>query len=1435
MLVAFLGYGQMWGADESVDFSAQGYTNQQAITSYSGTNFSIAFDKGTNNNAPKYYTSGTAIRVYGANYFTVSSTTKTITKIELAFGSSDGSNAITTDVETYENGTWIGSATSVKFTIGGTSGNRRLRGVSVTYAGGKQDAGLAYAAADAQKLVKVGAAFTAPTLSNDNNLTVTYASSDATVATVNSSTGAVTINNKAGKAVITASSVETTNFNAGEASYTIFVAAQAGTEADPLTEASAKALIDLGCTVTAHVNGVVQSASYNSTYFNYSITLANGFQFYRLKDLNNANFSNGYIKINDELTAVGALKKYNSTYELDEGCYLTNYVEYTEPLTSIANDKDHPYSVAQALAYAAAPTTYDLADHVYIQGVVYSVKNFNSNNGTYDIYIKDAGTSEDDGKFEFYKCAGLYDADLDAVVPFEEGDVQEGDEVIGYGVMTYYSGGQIWEFGQPNQLVSLNRPEVAVTGIEMTESTAEVEVGSTVTLHASVDPGNATDQGIVWSVTSGSDKASVDENGVVTGTAAGEAVIRAASHEDASIYEECTVTVTAVDPTVHHVTFIAGTDQSDETSITKDGITISATTFNNDNYYQCYSGEAMTVSSTVGNITKIEFTCTTEGTAKYGPGNWDFTGYSYSGANGSWTGSAETVEFGNASQQVRMTLITVTYKEDNREAAGLAWNPAEDIEITVNDAFSAPALLNPNNIAANEITITSDNTELATVTAGVVSLVANATGTAKITATFAGNDNYKPATISYNITVNEASLDNVTFDSSEDHAESGETTITKGGFTLSFTSGSMDGTQAEYRLYKSQTMTLSSTDYKIKKIEFTCTSGNPISGFADATGLDKDNNEWTGESNTVELTASNAQVRMTKIKVFYVDDTRAAAGLAWDPADDIELTVGDALPAPTLLNPNSIDAAEITIESSKTTVATVSEGVVSLVENATGTTTITATFAGNDTYKPATISYTIKVNPAYAIYVSPSLNVNFGSVEQDAVVADKKVTVTFTNVPAATLTLEGAGASAFTISPADAMTASGDITISASSANLGTFAATLTISDDDNNAESKVVNLSITVNEPVIAETPVSTTSKWVPATAIEDGMQVLITGVKADVTYAMGAASSNSNNRTSVAGSLDEGVFTPGENTMPFTLVATGAANTYYIKTSNNQYLYNASSSTKSYLKTKAEQEEVSWTIELDGDNNAVITSVENNNRQIMRFNPNGGNDPLFNCYASGQNDIKLYVPKPVTPPTPVYTEVRSGLEEGRHYTVCLEKNVTAVKGATFWSLTYKNSENTAAYLVEEFAPYVAGKPYIFQATDDNEGKLEVVYEGDAVGAPVENGALRGTFNYMDADALAGVEGTVYMLFNNELRPIGTNNHLDAHRAYVRYDLLQAVNAAPARPGHRVKSMPMQPNTATDIDILNASEVPVKVLIDGQIFILRGEKMYDTTGRLVK
>ena len=115
-------------------FSEMGYENQTNLNEVPITIAPITFEanKGTNSNNPQYFTSGTAVRIYGGSYFTISSD-KYITSVSLTFGSSDGSNEISTNVGSYNNGSWTGAAQSVTFTIGGTTGNRRLSSISVSW------------------------------------------------------------------------------------------------------------------------------------------------------------------------------------------------------------------------------------------------------------------------------------------------------------------------------------------------------------------------------------------------------------------------------------------------------------------------------------------------------------------------------------------------------------------------------------------------------------------------------------------------------------------------------------------------------------------------------------------------------------------------------------------------------------------------------------------------------------------------------------------------------------------------------------------------------------------------------------------------------------------------------------------------------------------------------------------------------------------------------------------------------------------------------------------------------------------------------------------------------------------------------------------------------------------------------------------------------
>jgi len=134
---------------------------------------------------------------------------------------------------------------------------------------------------------------------------------------------------------------------------------------------------------------------------------------------------------------------------------------------------------------------------------------------------------------------------------------------------------------------------------------------------------------------------------------------------------------------------------------------------------------------------------------------------------------------------------------------------------------------------------------------------------------------------------------------------------------------------------------------------------------------------------------------------------------------------------------------------------------------------------------------------------------------------------------------------------------------------------------------------------------------------------------------------------------------------------------------------------------------------------------------------------------------------------------------------------------------------------------------------------KLEVAYGTDEAVAPVANGALRGTFAEMNQAAIddisaANENSLIYMLVSNQLRQIvgRTGNKIAANRAYVVYKALTTGEPNPA-PGRRVATMSMQENVATGIDAMNADGTDaMKVIVNGQLFILRDGKTFDVTGR---
>ena len=191
---------------------------------------------------------------------------------------------------------------------------------------------------------------------------------------------------------------------------------------------------------------------------------------------------------------------------------------------------------------------------------------------------------------------------------------------------------------------------------------------------------------------------------------------------------------------------------------------------------------------------------------------------------------------------------------------------------------------------------------------------------------------------------------------------------------------------------------------------------------------------------------------------------------------------------------------------------------------------------------------------------------------------------------------------------------------------------------------------------------------------------------------------------------------------------------------------------------------------------------------------------------------------------------------------TVCLPKAGVMV-GAMLFQVAYMDykedntTPNKVYYDQVENGIMQAGMPYIFLAEQSTIG---VYYTGTTevtAGNELDYHGLHGTLT----DINSGMNATgIYMLYNNQvLHSTNAASTLPANRAYLQISEIPGFNdpdyVAPAPTRRRIATGFNGENVATGLENLNASDKPMKLMINGQIFILRGEKMFDTTGRLVK
>ena len=206
-----------------------------------------------------------------------------------------------------------------------------------------------------------------------------------------------------------------------------------------------------------------------------------------------------------------------------------------------------------------------------------------------------------------------------------------------------------------------------------------------------------------------------------------------------------------------------------------------------------------------------------------------------------------------------------------------------------------------------------------------------------------------------------------------------------------------------------------------------------------------------------------------------------------------------------------------------------------------------------------------------------------------------------------------------------------------------------------------------------------------------------------------------------------------------------------------------------------------------------------------LVQFNKEGGE--AFNV-----TDIVLIMEEP-------YTRT---VTNGNYGTICLPRASSVIEGATMYRIVGGNASE--GITIEEVASMEAGKPYIFQASAD---LLTVSMTGARKDVQEANGLI----GNLGTDAIT-VPMDAYVLKNNQLYMVNSDVTIAPNRAYINMDAISPIAPAPGR----VRRVIAVENQATGVENLQPSAVSLKkVLMNGQLFILRDGQLYNVAGARVQ
>lgn len=220
--------------------------------------------------------------------------------------------------------------------------------------------------------------------------------------------------------------------------------------------------------------------------------------------------------------------------------------------------------------------------------------------------------------------------------------------------------------------------------------------------------------------------------------------------------------------------------------------------------------------------------------------------------------------------------------EDNRADAGIHFEKDSYTTDINKDEFSGAVLVNPNNLAVT-YTINSNDGMALIDEAGFVTYTKGVETSYVVTATFNGNDTYKPATATYTLNIEDPNYvtQTVTFDATVDKGTNSNTNkidadkLSKNGITI-YGERSLFGNGENYRFYRAikdntAITTISVDKGNIIKIEFTNNNETSLNKLVFNNGYTYDtetkNSVWVGKSNSISFTTDDATVSATKITV----------------------------------------------------------------------------------------------------------------------------------------------------------------------------------------------------------------------------------------------------------------------------------------------------------------------------------------------------------------------------------------------------------------------------------------------------------------------------------------------------------------------------------------------------------------------------------------